>query len=189
MLQVNLIRFSVKCIIDQIIDELSEKEGFPRTNNGFIWYVEPSMLTLFSILGIIITLADFLVPQVVPWVCGAHFWTGAHERRYEEIIKAIANIFGIYTCITTTLTTMKTNKPRTYFVSVTGMLILCAWIGNTVNNLLLTYIIVLAVVLFPGLKATGILHKYFASTISTVAGFIKGQLGASEDPTQSKKKD
>ncbi|XP_042862824.1 ADP-ribosylation factor-like protein 6-interacting protein 1 isoform X2 [Penaeus japonicus] len=36
-----------------------------------IWYLEPSMLTLLSVLGITVTLCDYLVPQIVPWIVGA----------------------------------------------------------------------------------------------------------------------
>nr|XP_053642225.1 ADP-ribosylation factor-like protein 6-interacting protein 1 isoform X2 [Cherax quadricarinatus] len=143
-----------------------------------IWYIEPSMLTLFSVMGITVTLCDYLVPQIVPWIVGAHFWTGAHERRYEQIITSIASLCGLASYISNTLTTMKESKPRTYFVMVTGSLLLCAWVGNTINNLLLTYLIVLVIVLLPGLKHHEIIQKYLSTALKTFANLMKSSVSA-----------
>ncbi|XP_071514570.1 ADP-ribosylation factor-like protein 6-interacting protein 1 [Panulirus ornatus] len=143
-----------------------------------IWYVEPSMLTLLSVLGITVTVCDYLVPQVVPWIVGAHYWTGAHERHYEQIITSLASLCGLASYISDTLTSMKESKPRTYFVMVTGILVVCAWVGNTINNLLLTYLIVLVVVLLPGMKHHGILQRYFSTVLKTVANLMKSSVSA-----------
>ncbi|XP_045623562.2 ADP-ribosylation factor-like protein 6-interacting protein 1 [Procambarus clarkii] len=159
-----------------------------------IWYIEPSMLTLLSVLGITVTLCDYLVPQIVPWIVGAHYWTGAHERNYEQIITSIASLCGLASYISNTLTSMKESKPRTYFVMVTGSLLLCAWVGNTINNLLLTYLIVVGIVLLPGLKRHGIIQKYFSTAISVIANFMKSSVltglgGSSATEDASKKKE
>ncbi|XP_042228571.1 ADP-ribosylation factor-like protein 6-interacting protein 1 [Homarus americanus] len=143
-----------------------------------IWYIEPSMLTLLSVLGITVTLCDYLVPQIVPWIVGAHYWTGAHERRYEQIITSVACLCGSASYISNTLTSMKESKPRTYFVMVTGSLLVCAWVGNTINNLLLTYLIVVVIVLIPGMRPHGILQKYFSAALKTIAGLLKSSVSA-----------
>jgi len=39
-----------------------------------IWYFEPSVLTTFSLLGLTLSLVDFLVPLVGPQVLGRSKW-------------------------------------------------------------------------------------------------------------------
>ncbi|XP_047482580.1 ADP-ribosylation factor-like protein 6-interacting protein 1 [Penaeus chinensis] len=158
-----------------------------------IWYLEPSMLTLLSVLGITVTLCDYLVPQIVPWIVGAHYWTGTHERRYEQIITSVASLCGLASYVSNTLASMKESKPRTYFVMVTGSLIVSAWIGSTINNLLLTYLIMLVLVLLPGMKHHGILQKYFSTGIQAIANLMKSSVaaigGKKSDGEANKKKD
>ncbi|KAG0720971.1 ADP-ribosylation factor-like protein 6-interacting protein 1 [Chionoecetes opilio] len=175
-----------------------EKHFFPALSVSavsflflIIWYVEPSMLTLMSVLGITTTLCDYLVPQVVPWVVGAHYWTGAHERRYEQIITSIASMFCLASSASHTLSSMKESKPRTYFVVVTGSLLFLAWIGSNINNLFLTYLIVVFLVLLPGLKHQGIINKYFSTVIKAVSNIVKGPPPAKGEATNgdSKKKE
>ncbi|XP_068228349.1 ADP-ribosylation factor-like protein 6-interacting protein 1 [Palaemon carinicauda] len=143
-----------------------------------VWYIEPSVLTLISVTGIIITVCDYLVPQVVPWIVGAHHWTGAHERRYEQIITSMASLCGMASSVTNTLKSMKESKPRVYFVVVTGGLIFFAWLGNTIDNLLLTYLIVTVIVLLPGMKQHGVLQKYFSSVLETSANLLRSSVAA-----------
>ncbi|KAK7001966.1 hypothetical protein SK128_013972, partial [Halocaridina rubra] len=54
---------------------------------------------------------------VVPWIVGAHHWTGAHERRYELIITSLASVFGTVSYVSLTLRSMKDSKPRTLWSS------------------------------------------------------------------------
>lgn len=35
-----------------------------------------------------------------------------------------------------------------------------AWIGNNINNLFLTYLFIIAILLFPGMEQNGIIHLY-----------------------------
>ncbi|XP_050688446.1 ADP-ribosylation factor-like protein 6-interacting protein 1 [Eriocheir sinensis] len=186
----------VLCALNSVL--IWEKHFYPAISVSavtsfflIIWYIEPSILTLFSVIGITITLCDYLVPQVVPWAVGAHYWTGAHERRYEQIITSIASLCCLASSVSQTLSSMKESKPRTYFVVVTGSLLFSAWIGSNINNLFLTYLIVLFLVLLPGLKHHGIIKKYFSSIIKAVSNFVKTntQSGGEGGNGDSKKKE
>ena len=54
--------------------------------------------------------------QVVPMICGSNHWTGNHERRYEQIITSLAGVCGTFSCVSSTVTSMKTSKPKTVCV-------------------------------------------------------------------------
>merc|ERR1711915_775158 len=85
-----------------------------------IWYYEPSLLTLFSLLGLLVTLADFLVPRVSGMILGSHSWSGQHERQYEEIVKSIASFSSCVSCCSSFFADAKKNRPIVYFGTISG---------------------------------------------------------------------
>ncbi|CAL4062200.1 unnamed protein product, partial [Meganyctiphanes norvegica] len=148
-----------------------------------VWGANQGGTQLFSVIAVTVCPVDFAPINVVPWVIGQGNWTGAQERRYEEIIKSLAGVTHSFSAASTTLASMKNSKPKTYFGGVSGSLLCMAWIGSTINNLLLTYLIALLVVLYPGLKHHGILKKYFSSAIASIAALIKSSVGSSNTQT------
>ncbi|KAF2352132.1 hypothetical protein FHG87_017112 [Trinorchestia longiramus] len=138
-----------------------------------VWYLEPSVLTLLSIVGLIITLADFLVPQVVPLVLGGHSWTGAQERRYESIVCGLSTVLTSCSCWSAALATLKATRPKLYFLTVTLTLLTTAWFGASFNNLWLTYCSVMLVLLVPGLYQRGVLHRHLSGLLSRVSALLR----------------
>ena len=51
---------------------------------AIIWYLEPSVLTSFSLLGIILCMLDFVVSTVRPYFCSSSEWTGVEERQFKN---------------------------------------------------------------------------------------------------------
>lgn len=53
---------------------------------------------------------------------------------------------------------------------------LLAWIGNSFNNLFLTYLLVTVILLIPGMEHHGILHKYGTVLTEKLSdcSFLKG---------------
>lgn len=144
-----------------------------------IWYFEPSVLTTFSLLGLIISLIDFLVPLLGPRVLGTDKWTGEQERQYEQVCIRILNFRYHMHDLKDTMATLKAEKPKVYFILVMGFLFLFAWVGSKVNNLLLTYIILNIFLLMPGLRrhsvVQGYLNKIGAIFKKTVLGKSKSK--------------
>uniref|UniRef100_A0A2P2I962 ADP-ribosylation factor-like protein 6-interacting protein 1 n=1 Tax=Hirondellea gigas TaxID=1518452 RepID=A0A2P2I962_9CRUS len=151
-----------------------------------IWYLDPSLLTLLSLFGLLITLADYLVPQIASLVFGGQSWTGAEERRYEQVVSWIACAAGGFCCSAKTFTTFKANRPKMYFMCVSGVLLTTAWLGSSLNNFFLTYCIVLSVLLLPGLRKQGVIRRQVAVLGSFVSGFI-GSRESSPAPQDKKK--
>ncbi|XP_018006568.1 ADP-ribosylation factor-like protein 6-interacting protein 1 isoform X2 [Hyalella azteca] len=146
-----------------------------------VWYLDPSVLTLVSLAGLTITLADFLVPQVVPLVVGGHSWTGEQERRYEVIVNSIASAMDCFASSMASLTSLKASRPKIYFFTVTITLLTTAWLGSSFNNLFLTYFIMMVVLMLPGLHKRGLLHKSTAGLLSRVSGLMNSK-AAPADP-------
>ena len=57
----------------------------------FLWYLDPSVLTTFSVMGLIATLVDYLVPTLTANICNPENWTGSKERKLEDICRGLAN--------------------------------------------------------------------------------------------------
>ncbi|CAL1673016.1 unnamed protein product [Lasius platythorax] len=96
-----------------------------------IWILEPTLLTMIS------------------------SWTGQKEKKLIEVCQnlsiTILQIQGTWTSISK----IRHDRPNIYYSATILCLILFAWIGNTVNNLLLLYIIVNAILLTPGFRHKG----------------------------------
>ncbi len=71
---------------------------------------------------------------------------------------------------------VKISNPKIYYATLLSTLLAMSWIANIINNLFLTYLFVLFVVLFPGLKYQGFIDKYvslLAKNISNAQKKIK----------------
>jgi hypothetical protein len=54
------------------------------------WYLDPSVLTAVSVIGLIATLVDYLVPTLTASICHPENWTGNKEKKLEEICRDLA---------------------------------------------------------------------------------------------------
>ncbi|XP_077590466.1 ADP-ribosylation factor-like protein 6-interacting protein 1 [Stigmatopora nigra] len=146
-----------------------EKPWFPGALMGatailflLIYYLDPSVLTGVSSGVMLLCLADYLVPTFAPRVFGSNKWTTEQQQRFHQIcgnlVKTQRRLVGWWYRICT----LKEEKPKMYFASVISSLLVVAWIGQQVHNLLLTYLIVSLMLLLPGLNQHGVLTKYAA---------------------------
>jgi hypothetical protein len=148
--------------------------GITTTFFLLFWYLGPSVLTTVSVIGLIATLVDYLVPTLTASVCHPENWTGIKERKLEEICRELANAQTQAAYKWAVFYDMRHSRPKMYYLTVVSSLLFLAWLGNMVNNLLLTYLTVTTAVLLPGMKHHGLLEKYFAQLAVTVSDTIKG---------------
>lgn len=57
-----------------------------------IWYLDLSVLTLVSLLGIAAVVLDYAYPIVAGMVFRADAWSGAHEKRYEQVCRELCTV-------------------------------------------------------------------------------------------------
>ncbi|XP_071964305.1 ADP-ribosylation factor-like protein 6-interacting protein 1 [Antedon mediterranea] len=157
-----------------------EKDSYPAIMTGcvsalffIIWYLEPTILTTVSLLGMMICLTDYFLPRVFSKFVRTGEWTANNQQQYQQICISIVNTKNKATRFTTDLKDMKTKKPKQYFVLVMVVLGIIAFIGNAVPNFFLTYLFVLFTVLLPGLSHHGILYKYYSMAVKQVLDVIK----------------
>lgn len=136
---------------------------------GLLWLCEPSLLTGLSMAGLVLCLADYcgaplcaalLKPRVGPW-------TAAHERRLDELCRALVLHYTHSSTACASFWLLRRVRPRVFYAVVGGLLCGLAWLGCAVHNLVLSWLLVTAGLLLPGLRARQLLHPpCLASSLS-----------------------
>jgi len=140
-----------------------------------IWYFEPSVLTTFSLVGLSLSLIDFLVPIVGPTVLGRSKWTGVQEEQFKQICIRILNFRYHFADFVDTMVGLKNEKPKVYFVLVMGFLGAFAWIGSMMDNMLLTYLILNLSLLMPGMRRHSVIQKYINKLVNVFKTVVVGK--------------
>lgn len=138
-------------------DEIWHPAAIVGVNTIFfatVWLLDPSILSVLSLIGLTLTISDCIVPVVAKMLFKPELWTATKEEQLDEICKAII-VYGnkIYSSIQLYVN-MRTERPKLYFGLTVVTLGVLAWIGNTYNNLFLTYVFVTVILLIPGMKNT-----------------------------------
>ncbi|XP_014483157.1 PREDICTED: ADP-ribosylation factor-like protein 6-interacting protein 1 [Dinoponera quadriceps] len=120
-----------------------------------IWILEPSLLAIISISLLILALVDYLVPILTSLFCNAQSWTGQKEKKLIEICQSLSATMAQIESIWTSAARIRLDRPNIYYCTTIVCLFLLAWVTNTVNNLLLLYILVNVILLTPGLRHKG----------------------------------
>lgn len=116
----------------------------------------------------------------------------AKEKQFQETCKAIASAWKQILELWKEWNDIKTTRPKLYSGLLLSILLVLAWIGNLFNNvsphlvgnqltvsqlqLFLTYLIVLFVALYPGLKTHGIIEQYMGKAIKSIKEKIGDKL-------------
>jgi hypothetical protein len=133
-----------------------------------IWLLDATLLTTFSIIGIILTTADYAVPLVLSNLFDPANWNDKKEAEFNETCAALAAAWKSVLDLWAQWNEIKTTRPKLYSGLLLSILIVLAWIGNLFNNLFLTYLIVLFTALYPGLKTHGIIEKHLGKVIASI---------------------
>lgn len=141
---------------------LWERSWHPGLIVGFItvifftiWLLEPTILTMISVCLLTFALIDYLVPILTSVLCNTQSWTGQKEKKLNEICQNLSAAILQMQNTWTSISKMRHDRPNTYYGATILSLIVFAWLGSTVNNLLLLYITVNTALLTPGLKHKG----------------------------------
>jgi di/tricarboxylate transporter len=142
---------------------------------AIIWYLEPSVLTSFSLIGLTLCLVDFVVPTISGYLFASAEWTVIQERQFEAICVRLLNAKRHCSNTKTALQQLKNEKPKAYLLVMMGAFAVLAWIGSLIDNLLLTYLLVVFLALVPGLRKHGILQRVTAQAMDLVKKLVQGK--------------
>ncbi|KAJ8933364.1 hypothetical protein NQ314_014079 [Rhamnusium bicolor] len=145
---------------------LWEKQWHPMAIIGgctvlfmLLWLCEPNLLTVISLLGLSLTVGDYILPTLISSVFKSEVWTTEKQKQYEEICTNIILYKMKLELLLSSYYRMRVTNSKLYFsITIFGLAFL-AWIGGTISNLLLTYLIFLFALLLPGMSHNGMLNK------------------------------
>lgn len=141
----------------------------------FVWYWDPTLITLLAFSGLFLTLADYLGPRIINQVCGQDSWTGAKEKRYDQVCEDIVALLENVEVAFQYCREARGRKPIVHFLATIGALFTLAWVGNHVNNFFLAYLVSLGLSMLPGLHRKGLLKKHCAQLTLKIAEVVKGK--------------
>jgi len=159
-----------------------EKEWYPAVTSGtlsvlflLVWYQDPSMLTLISILGLILTLLDYIIPILQTKFFPENGWTPEQEEKLDRICHDLVFVETGVRRVYQSVYDYKEKSPKLYLTIVIVSLCLLAQMGAFFSGFFLAYINILTVCMIPGLQRRGLLEKYCAAIILKITDFVKAK--------------
>jgi len=137
---------------------------------ALIWYIEPSVLTGVCMVGIIACVVDFTIPALTGVLFSSSDWNDAKEQQYDSICKRLLHAKQHFVSVKNYMATTKEEKPKLYVAALLGAFVVLAWLGSTIDNLFLTYLIVIGLALTPGVRKSGLVEKLSKQATDKISG-------------------
>jgi len=142
---------------------------------GILMAWSPSVLTTISLIGLIAVSVDFLVPLITHNFLKSVEWTVSSDIKYTKICERISNFLTHVSNLKLRLMTMRQEKQSLYFLSVLFFLIFCIYVGQSFDNLLLSYLVVTILCLLPGARRRNLTEKVTHFVKSLMKGKKKSE--------------
>jgi len=159
-----------------------DKEWFPAVTAGSltvmfltVWYSEPSLLPLLSLLGLFLTLADYLGPRVLDKVFPEDSWSADKEARLEDVARSLVRLSNLLQDLGSSLAGLRSSNPLSHFALTSVILLVTAYLGSIFSGLFIAYINMLGLLMLPGLHRRGLLQKYCSSLTDKLSNMVKGK--------------
>ncbi|XP_063221024.1 ADP-ribosylation factor-like protein 6-interacting protein 1 [Bacillus rossius redtenbacheri] len=147
--------------------------GISTTLFTFLWYLDMSVLSTVAVACLVVTAVDYLGPIARTSICARDSWSGAKERQLEDVCRALARTEHQVLSCWKSRQSIKAAWPHLYVVVEVIGLACLAYIGYTVNNMFLSYLLVTTALMLPGLKHSGFLCKLSSDVKTTFSSSIK----------------
>lgn len=149
--------------------------GIHSTICLIFWKIDPTILSTISILGLLMVTLDTLVPILSSKFLDPANWTGVKEKQFEDFCKTVIEYKILLGQYWTSFQGMRETQPKFYYSITVPLLCLLAWIGNW-NNLILTYIFGMILLLIPGLIHHGYLQKQYRYVLLSLKCIIDNSI-------------
>lgn len=140
---------------------------------GIIMSWSPSVLTTISVFCIIALVFDFAVPIITQQLFKTTEWTLSSDAKYTRICERISHFYGHLIRMKTRLIELRREKHSLYFLIVLFVLIFSIYVGQLVDNLLLSYLVSLTLCLLPGARR----HNLPQIALNLIKSFIAKKPG------------
>ncbi|RNA12829.1 ADP-ribosylation factor 6-interacting 1 [Brachionus plicatilis] len=128
---------------------------------GLIWFYNPSILTIVAIIGLVTLLIETAIPFLVSYFVKSNEWNLKSEAKYTRICERLSNFQSHLINFKTKLENTRKERQPLYFLILFFFFVFCAYVGQMVDNLLLTFLAVMFMTLTPGARRHRLVPRTF----------------------------
>lgn len=121
----------------------------------FLWYMDLTFVTCSALIALALTLFDYFYPRLAKMIFKPDKWRGVEEKRYEEVVEQLFRLKNRFTTFVHFVASAKNDKSTLFILATSTVCVILAWVGSTINNQLLAFLVSLLVLLFPGAQHKG----------------------------------
>ncbi|XP_050531541.1 ADP-ribosylation factor-like protein 6-interacting protein 1 [Daktulosphaira vitifoliae] len=137
----------------------------------YIWLMNCSTLNLIWTTGLVLTLMDFFVSGPLQRLLPPSSWDQDKERVYSLVCGSVTDYYVTFRLYAERFFKLRQTNTRLFHSVLAVTFFSLLYVGITFNNLLVSYVTVLAILLFPGFKMRSeyiedLLQKYLHSVLS-----------------------
>uniref|UniRef100_A0A336LPG8 CSON010380 protein n=1 Tax=Culicoides sonorensis TaxID=179676 RepID=A0A336LPG8_CULSO len=142
-----------------------------------IWYFDLSFITCIGLSGLIATLFDYFYPKLSKMLFKSENWRGTEEKKFEEITEELFQLKKRFNSTYDYIFDTKSEKSTLFILASSTVCVILAWIGSTMNNLFLLYLVSMGFGMYPGL----VHHGYLKCVTSLIEGRFNVKLSGGGD--------
>ncbi|XP_046398324.1 ADP-ribosylation factor-like protein 6-interacting protein 1 isoform X2 [Ischnura elegans] len=116
-----------------------------------IWWFDLTVVSSFAIVGAAVTLVDYVGPMVIKTLSDPSNWNSKKEKTFDDTCRSLVILKIRAANMIHWINELKANQPLLYYVGTLSALIVVAFFGQIINNLLLTYLLVIFTLMLPGI--------------------------------------
>lgn len=135
---------------------------------GLIYVYNPSILTTVAVIGLLFLILEYAVPMLTSYLFKTSDWDSTSEVKYTRICERISNLYQHLIDFKDKMEKIRKEKQPLYFLLVFFFLVFCAYIGQSIDNILLTYLAALAITLTPGVRRHELISKGIRKVKTTI---------------------
>lgn len=140
------------------------------------------IISKICFIAIIATLIDYFLPFINE-IFALPKWNDSSEQLFNDECRLIAktwiNIMEFYQLVSS----WKYTKTKLYYSTLLTMLMIIAWIGTQIHNLLLLYLSTMFIILYPGLSHYNMIEDFF----QTIRQWFESLFSKKQSKSSSKK--
>ncbi|PAA87505.1 hypothetical protein BOX15_Mlig019952g1 [Macrostomum lignano] len=125
-----------------------------------IGWLQPPLVSMLAIVGLLLLIADFVVPLAASWLLSSGVagiaWTEADDRRYRDTCARLVGVWDSVSGLASQMLTLRRDRPQFYLAIALPALLSLLVLAEKINNLFLAYLIIVSGLLLPGLLGSGV---------------------------------
>ncbi|PAA57506.1 hypothetical protein BOX15_Mlig025094g1, partial [Macrostomum lignano] len=129
-----------------------------------IAWLQPPLITMAALACLLAAACDYLVPCASQLLL-PNDWSQADEQRYTDLCSRLVRYWDVVARGAETLVKWRRDRPQVYLAVTVLTLLGLMLIGERINNLFLAYLAVVALLLAPGLRRSGLPQRAMAQLI------------------------